>query len=280
MTDVVVTGASGRLGSALYAYLKGLGSKVIGVTRGDFDLASPADVSRFVRDTRPDFLFHPAAMTNVDACEREPEKAYSDNVKATENLARSSIEHGVRFIYFSTDYVFDGEKGEPYIETDTPNPVNVYGRTKLNAEESVTGIVKDYLIIRVSWLFGVPGDFCSFVLSRLNQGLPLKLTTDHRGAPAYIPDLLSVIWEMAKSGEQGIFHLVNSGDCTRFEMGNEILSILGMDAEPEAVCGTDVGFLAKRPPQSVLECSRLKHKFGISLRSWQEALGDYLKDAG
>jgi dTDP-4-dehydrorhamnose reductase len=164
-------------------------------------------------------------MTDVDECERDPTRAWRDNLEATRNLAEAAAALNARLIHFSTDYVFDGQKSSPYIELDSPNPLSVYGKTKLAAERAVSSLVENYAIIRVAWLFGVKGDFVSFVKGEIAQGRSPRLATDHRGSPGYIPDLLAAIQQIAKSDVRGIFHLTNSGYCDRFQMGQEIIRI-------------------------------------------------------
>jgi len=280
VTRVLLTGARGRLGAALRRFLEDRGLSEDAVSRSELELSRSKAVVEFVKSRRPALVFHTAAMTDVDACERQPERARRDNLEATRNLARAAAEVGARFIHFSSDYVFDGAKPTPYVETDAPNPLSVYGRTKLAAEQAVSSALSDYVIIRVAWLFGAPGDFVSFVRRTLAEGRVLRLTTDHRGSPGYIPDLLEPIHAVALSDERGVFHLTNSGDCTRFEMGLEVVRLLGLDAEPVGVSGDEVGFIAPRPPRTVLSCTRYERRFARRMRSWQEALSDYLADPG
>lgn len=280
MGPVLVTGARGRLGAALSAFLSRAGEKVKAVSREDIDLGQKDNVAEIVERISPSLIFHTAAMTNVDACEREPEQAYRDNYEATRNLAEAAAHMNVRFIHFSTDYVFDGTKASPYVETDFPNPLSVYARTKLQAERAVGSLVEDHVIIRVAWLFGAKGDFVSFVRQTIEENLPLKLATDHCGSPGYIPDLIPAICEIASCNVRGIFHLTNSGDCTRFEMGREIIRLLGADVEPGAATGAEIGFAAPRPAQSILSCAKYERTFGKTLRSWREALRAYLANPG
>lgn len=277
---IVVTGAKGRLGSALVRYLQGQGLQVTGLSRQDVDLTHPQSVAELTRNLNPSLILHPAAMTSVDACELHPDKARADNQLATENLARAALGTGSRLVYFSTDYVFDGRKDSPYTEEDEPNPINVYGQTKLAAEQAVSSILNNYAIIRVSWLFGAPGDFCSFVAGQVERSIPPRLTIDHRGSPGYIPDLLPEIRVIMESTETGIFHLTNRGDCTRFQMGSRILELLDAEIEPIASTGSQIGFAARRPGQSVLSCEKYETRFYRKLRSWQEALNDYLAHPG
>lgn len=280
MGSILVTGSGGRLGSALSRFLLARREDVTAISRSQLELSNESKVMDFIRGLRPGLIFHPAAMTNVDECERYPERARRDNVEATHNLAKAAAEFNARLIYFSTDYVFDGEKSAPYVETDTPNPLGVYGQTKLAAEQVVSSTLSNYVILRVSWLFGVDGDFVSFVRVKIDQARSPKLTTDHRGAPGYIPDLLPAIHEVARSDVCGIFHLTNKGDCTRLEMGKEILKILGSKIEPIPSQGKEVGFIAPRPEQSVLSCAKFRQIFGYDLRPWQEALCAYLEGTG
>jgi dTDP-4-dehydrorhamnose reductase len=280
MGGMLVTGARGRLGSALFAFLSAKGEDVTAIFRSQLELSNESKVKDFIRKLRPSLIFHPAAMTNVDECERFPERARRDNVAATHNLAQAAAEFNARLVYFSTDYVFDGKKSAPYVEKDVPNPLGVYGQTKLAAERLVSSTLSNHIILRVSWLFGAQGDFVSFVKGEIDQGRSPRLTKDHRGAPGYIPDLLPAIYDVARSGVYGIFHLTNKGDCTRLEMGKEILKILGSKVEPIPCQGKEVGFIAPRPEQSVLSCEKFRQAFGYDLRPWQEALYAYLEGTG
>lgn len=280
MATIAVTGAQGRLGSALVRFYQDRGEDIVGLARGDLDLADKPQVVNILKDISPSLVIHTAAQTNVDGCERDPEGAHRDNVYATEHVIDAVSQLDARLIYFSTDYVFDGEKSAPYIESDSPNPVNVYGQTKLAAERIVAGRLSDYVIIRVAWLFGAGRDFVNFVQEALYRGDRLKFTNDHRGSPGYIPDLLPAIGRIAGSTETGIFHLTNGGDCSRLQMGQEILKILGKTAEIIPSTGSQIGFAAKRPPNTVLSCKKCAGKFSIRLRTWQEALSDYLTHTG
>ncbi|MBN2378760.1 dTDP-4-dehydrorhamnose reductase [candidate division WOR-3 bacterium] len=280
MAVILVTGARGRLGSALASFLASKGEEVVSVSRSDLDLARYDNVMRAVTEIKPRLIFHTAALTNVDECERYPERAHRDNVEASTNLAKAVAEVRARLVYFSTDYVFDGEKASAYTETDSPNPISVYGRTKFQAEEAVCEFVADNVIIRVAWLFGANGDFVSFVRRTIKDGTPLRLATDHRGSPGYIPDLLPGIWDIARSDSCCVFHLTNKGACNRFEMGTEIIRLLGASIEPIASTGHEIGFIARRPAQSTLSCIKFEKTFGKNLRTWQEALSDYLKNPG
>lgn len=280
MSPILVTGAGGRLGSALTSFLAARGKEVVGLTRPDCDLGHKAEVLEVISSLKPELILHPAAMTNVDACELDPEKARRDNVDAVVNLAHASRINGSRLVNFSTDYVFDGQKSSPYTENDRPHPINVYGTTKFAAEEAVIRALENYVIIRVSWLFGVGGDFVSFVVESARSGYPLKLGTDHRGSPGYIPDLLEPVMDIASSRETGIFHLANRGDCTRLEMGEEILRVTELKADPIPSNAQEIGFVARRPPYTPISSEKYERLFYRTLRPWQEALRDYLKDAG
>lgn len=280
MGGILVTGVCGRLGASLFEFLSSREGEVRAVSRKGLDLSDKAEVSKHLAALRPDFIFHTAAMTDVDECERDPTRARRDNVEATRNLAEAAAALKARLIHFSTDYVFDGQKLSPYIELDSPNPLSVYGKTKLAAERAVSSLVENYAIIRVAWLFGVKDDFVSFVKEEIAQGRSPRLATDHQGSPGYIPDLLPPIYEIARSGVIGIFHLTNSGYCDRFQMGQKIIRILGSRVEPMPSTGAEIGFIASRPRQSVLSCRKYEESFGHTLRSWQEALCAYLKNTG
>lgn len=277
MNPIVVTGTGGRLGSALSSFITSLGKKVVGLTRKTCDLCQAQDVEEVILSLKPGLIFHSAAMTDVDACELDPERAWRDNHQATVNIAYAACISGTRLVFFSTDYVFDGQKSFPYTEDDKPRPVNVYGETKLAAEEAVIAALKDFVIIRVSWLFGTGMDFVSFILDSAGKGVPLKLGIDHRGSPAYVPDLLNPIMSIASSAETGIFHLTNRGECNRYEMGLEILRLSGLKADPEPSNSHEIGFIARRPPSTPLSISKFESRFNQKMRPWQEALRDYIR---
>lgn len=278
MIRVLVTGAGGRLGGALFGFLSSKGCNALGISREEVDLLDKVKLKRIVDKFKPEIIFHTAAMTNVDRCELEPDKARQDNVESTRNLTAIADELDSRLIFFSTDYVFDGRKESPYSELDEPSPISTYGRTKLEAEQIVRSTLPNYLIIRVSWLFGAPGDFVTFVKKGVNGEITLKLATDHVGSPSYISDLLAAIDLIAFSSEKGVFHLSNSGSCTRYEMGQEVIRLLGSEIVPQKATSKEIGFVAARPKQSVLSCSRYEKISGNSLRSWQEALSAYIKN--
>lgn len=280
MSPLLVTGAKGRLGSALYQYFSSKGEDVVGISREEADLAQKDSLVKLMKMVKPRAILHAAAMTDVDKCELNPEQAYRDNYLATLNLADISHEMKARLVAFSTDYVFDGVKPSPYVEDDLPNPVNVYGRTKLDAEDAVKSVLTDYLIIRVSWLFGGKGDFVSFVRNTVSEGKVLKLVSDHRGCPSYISDLLPALELLLTSGAIGVYHLTNSGYCTRYQMGQEILRLIGSDAIPREATSEEVGFVAKRPKQSVLSCVKYEKMSSEPIRTWQEALYAYVKNTG
>ncbi len=281
MSGILITGSGGRLGSSLYDYFKKQAEvEVVGITRKELELSKHRKVNSFVKRLQPSIIYHAAAMTGVDACEKYPEQAHKDNVLASRNIAAAAADVRARLVYFSTDYVFDGHKDSPYNESDIPFPINIYGQTKLEGEKTVASLLSNYVTIRVAWLFGKAYDFISFVKESLKLSKPLKLAADHLGSPGYIPDLLPAIDEIAQSEYTGIFHLSNSGGCSRFQMGSEIIAHLNLDIKLLKVSGDNVGFIARRPGQSILESRRYRELTGKVLRSWQEALIDYLENSG
>lgn len=277
---MVVTGAGGRLGGKLVRFLSNFKHDVQGLTRSKLELSDEKRVMGKITEINPEIIFHTAAMTDVDGCQENPDKAYKDNYLATLNLSLAAARTGARMVYFSTDYVFAGEKSTPYTEEDDPNPLSVYGKTKLEGEKAVGEYLSDYLILRVAWLFGTEGDFCSFVRAKVSRGEAVKLTVDRTGSPGYIPDLIQVFYPLALSNHRGIFHLTNSGSCTRYQMGTEVIKKLGLDAKTEKVTSQELGFAAPRPAYSVLSCRKYEDVGGHRLRTWQEALRDYLENPG
>src|ERR1700682_1166287 len=160
--------------------------EVLGLERAEADITSADQVLRAVKTKDPEVVIHAAAFTAVDDCERWPELAFQVNAEGTRNLAMACREWHLPVLYVSTDYVFDGEKPTPYVEEDTPNPINVYGRSKLQGERYLRDLLERYLIVRTSWLFGRNGrNFVRTILSKARRGEPLRVVDDQIGSPTY-----------------------------------------------------------------------------------------------
>jgi dTDP-4-dehydrorhamnose reductase len=205
MNKILITGSEGMLGKALMHSFKTDGIKAIGAdiksNKNPLDITSAGNTAGFIKNTHPDIIIHTAAYTDVDGCEKTPEKAYAINAEGTKNIAQSAKNMGCFLIYISTDYVFDGKKTGPYNEKDKPGPISVYGKSKLLGEEAIKDILDKYLIIRTSWLFGENGkNFVDTIIKQAESGKSLKVVDDQTGCPTYTQDLALAIKSLSLRG--------------------------------------------------------------------------------
>ncbi len=274
---VIITGFKGMLGSELFPYLKEFGLEVVGWDLPEWDITKREVVSEGIRREEPEAIIHLAAFTDVDRGEVEKEKAYKINFEGTLNLTLAAREINCKFLYLSTDYVFDGEKGSPYIETDVPKPINYYGWTKYLGEEVVGRELERYFIVRTAWLYSRKGkNFVRTIKEKAERGEDLRVVDDQFGSPTWVRDLCEPIRNLILSEYYGIYHITNSGFCSWFQFAQEILQILGMRREVQPIKSEEVGRLAKRPKFSVLANEVYKRLFGRELRQWDSALKECL----
>ncbi len=250
---------------------------VAALTRDDGDLVDAASAREALVGVSPAIIIHCAAYTDVDGCTRDPERATAGNATATRNVAEVADSIGATLLYVSTDYVFDGLKGEPYLEDDAPSPLNPYGESKLEGERAAGGCA-EHLIVRTQWLYGPGGK--SFVLAILRAaaaGRDLRVVSDEIGCPTYTPDLASGIWRLLESGGRGVFHMTGTGACSRLELARAALDQAGMGDVPVApMRSADWDSPTVRPLDSTLGSRRLVEVDVAPLRPWREALVDYV----
>lgn len=252
--------------------------EVIGWDIEEIDIQKGEEAATKIEKLRPDIVVHIAAYTDVDGCELDKEKAFRVNAEGTRVVALAASRGRAKMVYLSTDYVFNGNKEEPYLENDSPDPLNVYGRSKWRGERYVQELAKRALIVRTQWLYGSYGK--NFVTSVLQQGREkkvLSIVNDQTGSPTYTVDVAKAMSTLIQSGAQGIFHVANSDSCTWFTFGQTILKLSGMDkVSVIPISSEKLGRPAVRPSYSVLNCEKLKKETGLTLRPWSEALKDYL----
>lgn len=273
----LVTGAKGLLGTELVRWLRSKGEEVVGWDLPEHDIT---DVDRTINGMHrvgPDVVFHLAAWTDVDGCEEDPGRAISVNTQGTWGIALGSTELKTRMVYLSTDYVFDGRRSKPYDEREKPNPLSVYGRSKLTGEQAVMRSCGSYLIVRTSGLYGRHGrNFVDSVLAACRTKKEIEVVTDQTSSPTYAPDLCEPLFELARHAKPGVYHLTNSGQCSWFEFARSIIEIAGLECRVQPTTTARLGRPAPRPAFSVLENRNYKKKFGKTPRPWQEALAEYL----
>jgi dTDP-4-dehydrorhamnose reductase len=277
---VLVTGAKGMLGSDVCQALSSR-HRVRGVDIDDFDITDLDAVGVALAADPPDVVIHCAAWTDVDGCEREPERAFEQNAGGARNVAGAAAEVGAEVVYVSTDYVFDGEKGEPYTECDAANPLNVYGASKLAGEEAVRSVLPHSFIVRSAWLFGAAGgNFVAAILKAAAGRDTLRVVGDQFGSPTYTKDLARAMADLIVSGllSSGTYHLVNSGVCSWAQLASEALAAAGSSTVVEPISSAEWPSPARRPPYSVLRSRQLEVRNLPPLRDWREALKSYLKE--
>ncbi len=272
---IAITGSKGQLGTALQARL--CDDTLLPLDLPEFDATDVQQVRTVLAEFRPDLVIHPAAMTNVDQCEAEPDLAYRVNALGTQNVALACQAGGAPLVYISTNYVFDGSKGAPYLEYDAPSPQSVYARSKLAGEWYTATLLQRFYIVRPAWMFAPGGrNFVETVLRLARERGGMTMVTDEIGQPTYAPDLADAIARLISSELYGIYHFTNAGACSRYEWAREILQAAGLSHIPVAP-GQDYARPAPVPRRADLRNYCGATQLGIVLRPWQEALGDYLR---
>lgn len=274
---VLVTGANGQLGYDVIKELQKQNIECFGATRKDFDIIDFKATENFIINYMPDVVIHCAAYTAVDKAEDEPDLCYKVNTSATESIAEICKKINAKMLYISTDYVFDGAKEGFYEVEDKPNPINVYGKTKLLGEEAVQKILDKYFIVRISWVFGEHGN--NFVKTMLRLGAErkvLNVVADQYGSPTYTADLAPLLVEMIKTEKYGIYHATNEGICTWAEFAEEIFKIAGMNIKVNHITTSEYPTRAKRPLNSRLSKNKLKKNFNYNFRKIDEALKKFI----
>ena len=276
---VLVTGIGGQLGYDVIKELEKRSFDCIGADRAEFDITDFEAAHKFITDYMPDAVIHCSAYTAVDKAEDESELCHLVNAVGTENIAKICEEIDAKMIYISTDYVFDGTKDGYYDVDDIPNPLNVYGKTKLEGEIAVQKILEKYFIVRISWVFGINGN--NFVKTMLRLGKErseLNIVADQIGSPTYTVDLAILLVYMIQTEKYGIYHVTNEGECSWAEFAEEIFRIAGMNVKVNYITTAEYHTKAKRPKNSRLSKDKLE-EYGIhKLPNWQEAVDAYLND--
>jgi dTDP-4-dehydrorhamnose reductase len=276
---ILLTGRTGQVGSALERALAPLG-ELAAPDRSSLDLRSVGDV---VAQARPDVIVNAAAYTAVDRAEKEPEAAFAANAEGVARLARQAREAGALLVHFSTDYVFDGEKAAPYLETDPAHPLNVYGRSKLEGERAVAASGCRHFIFRTSWVYAPRGrNFMHAILAAANEKPELRVVDDQHGAPTSslaIAEAVARILGNPALREQpsGLYHMTAAGRATWHAFARAILDARGIRTPVIAIGSDQFPSAARRPKNSLLDNSKLAATFGVALPGWREGLAAVLR---
>ena len=296
MKKILLTGVNGQVGHALktkFADYESLSQfEILALSREQLDLTKIHDIKRVVRDIKPDLIINPAAYTAVDKAESEPELAHAINAIAAQILAEEAARLNASIIHFSTDYVFDGNKTTPYVETDEVQPMSMYGKTKLAGEEAIRAVGLPHLILRTSWVYGAYGkNFLKTILRLTAERVSLRIVGDQIGAPtssesiAHAVMQLVNVWQPNQENETGIYHFTNAGETSwhgfSCEIINEYNALMQSKMWPAlktsvqniaAITTAEYPTPAARPANSRLNNTKLKQEFNIELPSWQQGL--------
>lgn len=282
---ILLTGASGQVGYELERSLQGLG-EVTAVDRTRMDLADLGQVREVIRAVKPGLIVNAAAYTAVDKAESEPALARRINAEAPEVMALEARKLGAAMVHYSTDYVFDGSKAGAYAETDAPHPINVYGQSKLEGEQAVAAAGIDHLILRTSWVYGMRGkNFLLTVLRLANERDELRVVCDQHGAPTWsrtVADASALLLARAQEGGEGwwkqhggLYHLGSGGQTTWCGFAEAIIELQQLACRIVPITSADYPLPARRPENSVLDCTRLQAM--CALPHWRDALALCLK---
>jgi len=282
---VLITGAAGQLGQDLQKLLEREGIEYIPTDFAQgyakLDISNLTEVIGFVMDTKPDVIINCAAYNAVDKAEEEWKVAYTINGLALRNMAMAADRVGAFLVHYSTDYVFDGEKGAPYTIYDTPNPTSKYGESKYLGERLLSQCYDDYALVRTSWVFGKGNvNFAKKVLEWSKRYEKISLVIDEVSVPTYTKDLANATWEIVKLRARGLYHATNEGECSRYEYGKYILEKIGYTGEIVQAYQKDFNLPAKRPKYSKLDNYGLKETIGIDMPTWQSAVDRFLEEMG
>lgn len=278
-------GCRGMLGTEVGVLLGKRGVKFIASDR-EVDITDPHALDRYAGRRSPDWVINCTGYTAVDAAEDEPEIAFKVNADGAENLAVFAKKGNARLLHISTDYVFDGTKSGSYLEDDVPNPLGKYGKSKLKGEIRIRETLDRHFIIRTAWLFGKHGNnFVSTMLRLFGERERVKVVCDQRGTPTYAADLADVIAMIVieNNSRFGTYHFTNEGGTNWYEFAREIYrkareyDLVRKDVEIVPIESSDYPAKAKRPMNSLLSKEKIKTSLGVNIRSWEEALDDYLR---
>lgn len=284
---VVITGSTGQVGSAVATLLRSH-HDVHTPDRNQLNLADADSIRSYLRSIRPAWIINPAAYTAVDQAEADQETAFSINAEAPRVIGEEASLLGARVLHFSTDYVFDGTSDRPYIESDQPNPVSVYGASKLAGERALAATGASHLILRTSWVYGATGkNFLLTVLRLAREQRTLRIVADQHGTPTASQDLAALVEHIVSRDHVplpagGVYHATGAGDTTWFGFAQEIMRRL-QSVDPacvlpqvEPIRTDEFPTAAKRPANSRLDCGKLLAQFGWTMPRWQDSVAAVL----
>ncbi|SNB44663.1 dTDP-4-dehydrorhamnose reductase [Geobacter sp. DSM 9736] len=272
---ILVVGANGMLGRDLMRVFQG---EARGLDIDEIDITSPESVRRVILTVKPRVIINAAAYTDVDGCESERDRAVEVNGEGVAYLSMAAGEAGAKLVQVSTDYVFDGGKGTPYIEEDIPRPISVYGESKLAGELNAQ-LAPEWLVVRTQWLYGVHGkNFVETMLRIASEKKEVSVVDDQIGSPTWTKDLARAIGALVAKGCHGIYHATNSGTCSWNEFARAIFEEAGVPMTVNSMSTKELNRPAPRPLFSVLDNGKLIRDTGFEPQPWRDALRCYLQE--
>lgn len=275
MIKYLITGKDGQLATE---FLKRLGGEAIGLSHSELDIGNLGAVLERLEELKPRIIINCAAYNQVDLAEERYYEAIRTNTIGPKNLAHGAKRIGAFLIHFSTDYVFDGMKNSPYTEKDTPAPLNMYGKSKYMGELSIKEELINYLIFRVSWVFGEGRQNFIYKLIRWSKEKPfLEISADEISSPTSTRTIVEITLLALREGLTGLYHLTNSGYTSRYEWAKFIFDTMGLKKEIIPASSEKFALPARRPKFSAMSNERISNLLGIKIPSWQDVTASFIK---
>ncbi|MEO0184724.1 MAG: dTDP-4-dehydrorhamnose reductase [candidate division WOR-3 bacterium] len=275
---IFITGSQGCLGTALQNLLRQENVNFLGVDIQQLDISDFKKLNETILNYRPDVILHFAAISDVDACEKEPDLALRINTLATLGIVTIAHKINAKLLYVSTNFVFDGKSEEPYYEYDLPDPISQYGKTKFLGEKYIRELYDRYYIVRTAWIFGKNSKtFASKFLQQKEKPHSVSVICDQFGSFTYAPDLAEAILAIIKSDNYGTYHLVNAGSGTWLDFLLKAKELMRFTTELVPVKTEELNLPAPRPMFAPLGSRNYEYLFDRKMRSWHEALADFVK---
>lgn len=277
ISKIWIIGANGRLGSAMNELLNKREFEILNTDLDEVDITNAENVMTYGYMNRPDIIINCAGFTDLEGCEKDPEKAYKVNALGARNVSIIASRTGAKLIHISTDDVFDGEAHIPYTEFDTPTPKSVYGKSKLAGEQFVKDFAEKYMIIRSSWVYGEGNNFVQDLLEMVKTKETIRIANDQYGAPTSAIQLAKLVMYLMETTEYGLYHGTCSGSCSRYEFAQEILRLADVKLHLEPVPTKHADLTNARPAYTVLDNFMLRIGNVYKMPDWKEALEVYMK---
>lgn len=281
MLRIWICGADGRLGKAIkrqLAGLEGLEYEIFNTDIDELDISNLNEVLNFAELNRPDVIINAASLSNVNECEQKPDLAFKTNALGARNLSIMASKLKAKLVQLSTDLVFDGQKNGKYIEYDLPNPVSIYGKSKLAGESYVKEFTQHHFVIRSSWVFGAGKCFVNDVIHKIKNNEEIEAVEDHYGSPTFAKDLSKEIFKLIQTNEYGTYHICNHGCVSEVELVEKIGEIMNIKPNIKKIKAKDSKLAIKKPNNTALDNAVLKLLDKDEMRDFEDALKEYIKE--